>query len=170
MRKVLFILGVLNDEDVDWMADAGRVLRPTPGEQVIRQGTPTLDLFFVLDGHAVAEIAGVGQVARLGSGEIVGEMSFIDKAPPSATIRAEEDCVLLAIDKRDIDARLRADMGFAARFYRALAMFLSDRLRAMSNITSGALDLDELDENVMDNLSAAGLRFDTMVRKVLRVA
>ena len=34
---------------------------------LVREGVPTDDLFFVLDGHAVVHIDGVGEVARLGT-------------------------------------------------------------------------------------------------------
>ena len=171
MRKVLYILGELNDEDVEWMATTGRKRVAGEGIQtLIHQGTPSSDLFFVLDGHAVVTVKGVGEVARLGTGEVVGEMSFVDSAPPSATVATEAGCVTLALDKRAIQARLRSDTGFAARFYRALALFLADRLRSANsqrsggaNLASKAIDDDELDEALLDTVSLAGLRFERML-------
>jgi CRP/FNR family transcriptional regulator, cyclic AMP receptor protein len=40
-----------------------------------------------------------GEIARLGVGEIVGEMSFVDSAPPSATVTAVGECLALFLDK-----------------------------------------------------------------------
>ncbi len=166
MRKVFFILAILRDEDVDWLARAGRVVQPLVDEVIIRQGEPARDLFFVLEGHVDVLVEGVGAIARLASGEVVGEMSFVDSAPPSATVRAAAGAKLLAIDKRDLAERLQADPGFAARFYRALAMFLSDRLRA-ANRGPAEGDSDLLDEGFLGEVANAGQRFDMMLKQLL---
>ncbi|MES2495430.1 MAG: cyclic nucleotide-binding domain-containing protein [Pseudomonadota bacterium] len=171
MRKVLYILGSLNDEDVEWMASTGqrRVIDAASGP-LIREGEPSTDLFFVLDGHAVVHIEGVGEVARLGTGEVVGEMSFVDSAPPSATVTGDAGCVVLALDKRAMETRLRADLGFSSRFYKAMANFLADRLRSSNIRRSGGASLgsskiadDELDERLLDNVALAGARFERML-------
>ncbi|WP_114392639.1 cyclic nucleotide-binding domain-containing protein [Oleisolibacter albus] len=173
MRKVLYIMGLLNDADMAWMAGAGRRLRPRPGDVLIRQGEPADDLFIVLGGEVTVELADGSVLARMGSGEVLGEMSFVDRAPPSATVRAGEGCQVLALDKRAMEARLAGDSGFAARFYKALAVFLADRLRSTTQrMTTGpdgsiggdALLADELDETVLDQVSMAGLRFEQMLK------
>jgi CRP/FNR family transcriptional regulator, cyclic AMP receptor protein len=178
MRKVLFILGHLSDDDVEWMARAGRRLAADDGEVLIRQGEPSSDLFFVLDGHAVVHVNGLGDVDRIGRGEVIGEMSFVDSAPPSATVRSDGGCSVLALDRRRVEARLREQPAFAGRFYKALAIFLADRLRAARGgggaargeaPAAGGLDADrvmedELDDNVLDQVSLAGARFDRMLR------
>ena len=140
------------------------------GEVLIAEGRPTPDLFIVLDGEVVVEVAGVGVVARLGSGEVLGEMSFVDKAPPSATVRSAGSAEVLAIDKRRIEDRLGENAAFAGRFYKALAIFLADRLRATTRrkpgggkIDTSAIEADELDESVLDGVSMAGVRFRQML-------
>ena len=50
MRKVLYILGHLNDEDVEWMARAGRRVAAS-GHELIRENEPSDDLYFVLEGE-----------------------------------------------------------------------------------------------------------------------
>jgi len=171
MRKVLYILGELNDEDVEWMAATGRrqVAEAAP-LVLIREGQPARDLFFVLDGHSTVSVAGVGDVARLGTGEVMGEMSFVDSSPPSATVTAEPGCVVLALPKTEMEARLARDIGFAARFYRAMALFLADRLRSANTRGKTAATLgdskvveDELDEGLLDTVSLAGVRFERML-------
>lgn len=170
MRKVLYILGQLNDEDVEWMARTGRRIDADDPFVLIEEGQPTGDLFFVIGGEAVVRVNGVGEVARLGRGEVVGEMSLVDSAPPSATVEALAGTAILAINKRALEARLRSDPGFAGRFYKALAIFLADRLRATTNRGKIAgkmneqliLD-DELDDVILDQVSLAGARFDHML-------
>ncbi|KQN78279.1 cyclic nucleotide-binding domain-containing protein [Devosia sp. Leaf64] len=170
MRKVLYILGQLNDEDVEWMARTGRRIKARHASVLIEEGRATDDLFFVIGGEAVVKVSGVGEVARLGRGEVVGEMSLIDSAPPSVTVETTPGSLILAIDKRAIELRLRDEPGFAGRFYKALAIFLADRLRSTTNrqksnsgMKAGAIMDDELDENILDQVSLAGARFDHMM-------
>lgn len=176
MRKVLYIMGVLNDEDVEWMARTGRRLNVRGGDTLIRQGEPSPDLFIVLDGHVAVDVAGVGTVARLGAGEVMGEMSFVDKSPPSATVRADGPGTMLALDKKAMQERLKRDAGFAGRFYHALALFLADRLRETTqrvhrgpraSLDADTIMEDELDEAVLDQVGLAGIRFDHVLKALM---
>ena len=83
MRKALYVMGILNDEDVEWLASRGRRLGVQKSEVLIREGQPVDALFILLDGSLDVS-AGGHQVATLLSGEIVGEISFVDSNPPSA--------------------------------------------------------------------------------------
>ena len=92
---------------------------------------------------------------------VVGEMSFLDSQPPSASVRAVKKSWVLAISRKSLTDKLASDMAFAARFYRALGVFLSDRLRS----TLGLLGYgsgqrlaereyaDEIDPDTLDNES-----------------
>src|SRR4051794_35233925 len=131
MRKALFFLGVLNDSDLDWLIAQGNRTDVAAGSTLIHQGQPIESMFIILDGlFAVSTSAAPGkEVARLKSGEVLGEMSFLDSRPPSASVRAIEKSSVLAISKVRLMDKLEADVAFASRFYRALGVFLSDRLR-----------------------------------------
>jgi CRP-like cAMP-binding protein len=94
---------------------------------------------------------------------VVGEMSFIDARPPSATVSAASDAVVYAVGKERLQQELEANAPFAARFYKAVATFLSDRVR----MALGADSSGELDANVLDNLDRAGARFDALGRQLL---
>ena len=161
MRNVLFIFAGFDDGDVAWLATMGATRSLAPGTVLVEQGRPVADLFIVLQGEVGVEVAGVGVVARRGAGEIIGEMSFVDSAPPSATVRASEPTVVFAIAKATMAARPAADTGFAARFYRALALYLADRLREATSrgrSPDGEAE-NELDDMVLDGIDVAGLRF-----------
>ena len=175
MRKVLYILGQLDDQDVDWMARAGRRVVLQPGETLITQGEATPDLYIVIDGSLVVSARGVGKLATLLSGEIVGEMSFVDSSPPSASVAAESSTVVLAIPKDDIEEKIQDEPMFGLRFFRALALFLADRLRnttksraqsSKGSLSETEVDADELDEKLMDKLAVAGDRFDRLTKAV----
>ena len=177
MRKVLFLFGQLNDDDVEWMTTAGRKRFVVGGEVLIRQGVPVDALSILLEGRlAVLLGAQEREIARLSAGEMVGEMSFVDARPPSATVKALEDSTVLALSKTLLTDKLARDMGFAARFFRALAIYLSTTVRERhrmlgygEGVAPGELedDADELDPNVLDGVYIAGERFDRMVKRVL---
>ena len=93
---------------------------------------------------------------------------FNDSRPPSATVTADRDSLILDIPKVALNKRLADNLGFSARFYRSLAIFLAQRLRD-TNATLGygkAVQLSESIEDeseisleLLDSLSLAGRRF-----------
>jgi CRP-like cAMP-binding protein len=169
MRKVLFIFGQLLDTDVLWLAREGRRRKVKRGTVLIHERVPVDALYIVLEGELKVTIESQQRdVAHLLPGEVVGEMSFIDARPPSATVSAATDVVLYTIPKRKLQEGLDADAGFAARFYKAIATFLSDRVREASVGTDLPAALkNEVDDNVLDNLDRAGARFDDLGRRLL---
>jgi CRP/FNR family transcriptional regulator, cyclic AMP receptor protein len=178
LRKALYILGQLTDLDVEWLVKEGHRTPVRRGDVIIRQRVPVESLYIVLSGEfsVTDERMGGAELARLGSGEIVGEMSFIDAAPPSATVRAEAEGLVLALRRDALQRKLEGDTAFAARFYRALAIFLSDRLRATvgrlgygdvkQGLDEEVMQEDELDLKVLGNIHLAGARFDTIIKRM----
>jgi CRP/FNR family transcriptional regulator, cyclic AMP receptor protein len=130
-------------------------------------------LFITLGGRLRVSLRDGQEVAQLGVGEVIGEIAFVDSSPPSATVAAIGDAVVLALPKALLQQRMEADAAFAARFYRALAIFLADRLRTTTRRLGygGAGDLDsseiledELDAGMLDTISQAGERFTRLLQ------
>jgi CRP/FNR family transcriptional regulator, cyclic AMP receptor protein len=169
MRKVLYILSQLSDEDVEWLAGAGSRRKVAPGDILITEGTPADALIFVLDGEVSVSVADIGEIARLGVGEILGEMSFVDKSPPSATVTAAVPTQVLAVDRALLAQHLLVSPEFAARFYLAIAMYLSVRMRAtVRHFGKGGSESEtELNFDMLDTLHIAGARFDRMIKRLL---
>jgi CRP/FNR family cyclic AMP-dependent transcriptional regulator len=181
MRKVLFIFGVLNDSDIDWMARAGSRRGIRRQHVLIDEGVPIGSIVLLLQGRMGVSVSGIGEIAQIGAGDFIGEMSLVDTAPPSATVAAKVDSVGLFLDKQILMRKLEGDHAFASRFYRALAILLSDRLRATERRMAygeqenGLGDettrsKDELDLGVLDQVSVAGERFDRLLKLVEEVA
>jgi len=175
MRKVLFILGDLSEGDVEWLATAGeRQLFPA-GKTLIHEGKPVGDVFILLDGQLSVQVASRGnqRIATLQKGEVVGEMSFLDSRPPSATVTASADSTVLAIPREKLSIKLERDMAFAAKFYRALGVFLADRLRNTMQSGTGTSDslrvedqaADEIDPALLESVSLAAKRFELLVER-----
>jgi CRP-like cAMP-binding protein len=174
MRKVLYIFGLLSDADVQWIAKIGVLKRLRNGDVVIHEGEQTDALIFILEGELAVSNLALGEFARMGVGEIVGEISLVDSAPASATVTAKGEGLALFLDKEMLLAKLAADNGFGSRFYRALAVFLADRLREArrSSASRSAGEAyfadDELDIGILDRVSNAGDRFNQMLKTLSR--
>ena len=178
MRKVLYLLGQLSDGDVEWLIAAGVKEKLPPGRILIEQGKPVNALYIVLDGVLGVSFSGSGLAPiPLGCGEVVGEVSFVDSRPPSATVTALGEAVVLSVGRRQLAAKLDSDSGFAARFYRFLAIFIAHRLRAMQLQQArggsgapgaGGAEEDELDPLVLDHVHVAGRRFEHILESLLR--
>jgi CRP/FNR family transcriptional regulator, cyclic AMP receptor protein len=175
MRKVLYLMGILNDADVAWLAKTGKTRFMPSGTVLIREGSAVEDVFIILDGRLSVSVKAMGgrEVAALLAGEIVGEISFVDSRPPSASVVATEESHVLAVSRPVLSTKLQVDAAFAARFYRALATLLADRLRkTTSSLGYGKwteADPDELDEALIENASLGATRFDRLLKQ-LRVA
>ncbi|HEY9767397.1 MAG TPA: cyclic nucleotide-binding domain-containing protein [Coleofasciculaceae cyanobacterium] len=148
MTEVL--LKELNNSDIDWLLGTGRRQDLAAGTQLVQAGQPLDCLHILIEGSLVSTVpqidnnplarafaalddghtAGV-EIARLSSGEVVGEMSLINLRPPATTVTAIASSQVLSIPLLQLEAKLESDIDFAARFYRALAILLSDKLETI---------------------------------------
>lgn len=173
MRKVLFILGQLSDSDVDWLAKNGKRQKVAQGVELIAYGGRIDTLYIVLDGQMQVLTSKGVKLATVASGDILGEMSLVDSSPTSAAIRASHDSTVLALPMQRLRDKLDQDVGFAARFYKALSLFMADRMRNTIRRMGYEGDeqadevlgeVDELDIEVLDKLHLAGARFERMLK------
>lgn len=174
MKRVLFILGQLNDLDIEWMINNGQKREVVYGEKLIHQGQHIDHLYIILSGEfAILDENNPGvEISHIGPGEIVGEISFIDARPPSASVQATEHSVVYAISRQRMQKKLDRDTEFAARFYYSIALFMSDRLRKTTGrLGYGAVEeeMDELDPNVLSKVAQAGARFGQILHKFSEV-
>ena len=172
MRKVLFIFSALSDTDVEWLASAGERRVLEPGTTLIPLASRVDHLYFVLEGRLAIRTKKGDTLAQLESGEIIGEMSLVDPAPTSVAVEVIADATLFRISDSILREKLATDSAFAARFYRALCVFMADRLRqTTSRMGYGAATedkhaKDELNEDLLDTVHLAGARFDRMLKRL----
>jgi CRP/FNR family cyclic AMP-dependent transcriptional regulator len=173
MRKALQFFGILDDLDVQWMAQTGVKQFVRSGTTLIREQSDLAAIYFLLEGRLAIVSPGEGgaEIAALLPGEIVGEFSFIDARPSATSVIAVQDSVVLTVSRESVSTKLRGDAGFSSRFYRAIACFLADRLY----VTVGRLgygnmqlsvDVDEVPEDDMDRISMGAERFDRLLKDV----
>jgi len=91
---------------------------------IVTQGTPGQAFYLILSGRV--EIIRDGQsLGSFGPGDFFGEMSLLDQAPRSATIKASEPTTCLMLSSWDFKALLEAHPSIAVK----LLEVLSRRLR-----------------------------------------
>ncbi len=93
ISRIQFLRGVplfadLEPRDLLDLAELSREEELPPGQALCEQGKPDSgDLFVILAGRAgVVVDGGARDIAELGAGEVVGELSLLDGSPRSATV------------------------------------------------------------------------------------
>jgi CRP/FNR family cyclic AMP-dependent transcriptional regulator len=179
VRKVLFILGQLSDSDSEWLAKAGQLVRIPAGAELIREGAPVDSMYLLIDGELKVHMKKLGDIAQLGAGEIVGELSLVDSRAASASVIALRPCAVLKVDKARLLEKIELDEGFGVRFYRAISIFLADRMRSTiekmgygsaagpARLGEEAQAEGEIDIDVLDRVHLAGARFERIFKSML---
>src|SRR4051794_2924512 len=176
MRRVLYILSLLTDEDVDWLIGVGEQQQIAAETAIVNQGQPIQAIYLVLNGRFSVVIGAQKQkLAELSAGDMVGEISLIDSRPPTATVIATEPSTVLRVGQSAVNAKLKNDQAFAARLYKAIAVFLAQRLRH-TVVTLGFSDSrtldeelqsrDELDPELLDSVALGGARFNSVLDRL----
>lgn len=148
MTQVL--LQQLSNSDIKWMMDNSRQQQIAAGSVLIEQQSNVGYLYLVRQGtlsssikrnqnstlaRAFAELEDdtdlEQEITRFDSGEILGEVSFLNCTPSAITVKAKENSVVLALPSEKLLAKLRQDVEFANRFYRAIAILLLDRFERL---------------------------------------
>ncbi|MBI4023613.1 MAG: cyclic nucleotide-binding domain-containing protein [Verrucomicrobia bacterium] len=104
------------------------------GETVFTEGEPGLGLYVVLKGEieiGSVDKDGKGRVARLGHGEVFGEVSFLDGSGRSATATATIKTDLIGFYRTELFDLLERKPALASKILLALARQMGMRMRAM---------------------------------------
>jgi CRP-like cAMP-binding protein len=100
-------------------------------------------LFALVRGSVVIEVLRGTPIAKLSPGDIFGEMAFVEDSVASASAVAETEAEVDAIDVNDIKEVFQLYPHLEARFYKSIALMLSQRLRQTSGQLARARALTE---------------------------
>ncbi len=94
----------LADDDIAYIAKVAKVAKFSPGEILIDQGEQEAGAYVIVGGLVkIYKMTPEGEevnLALLGEGEIVGEMSLFNQVVRSATVEAVRETLVLDIDGR----------------------------------------------------------------------
>ncbi len=111
-----------------------KVLRVTsqrqarPGEVIFKEGSVGEEMHVIREGRVKVVKDGV-ELAQLGTYDHIGEMSFIDAAPRSASIVAIDPTDLITIQKDDFFQLMSNDSRLGLKLLWSFVFVLSSRLR-----------------------------------------
>lgn len=172
MRKVLYILGELDDVDLQWVVDAGSLESVPSGTELVAERAEPDNLFIVVGGE-FAVTHGGEELERRGPGELIGVTSFVDRRRTDTSVTALEESQVYSLSRKRLRTKIREDANFAKRFYRALCLLLVHRLSQSHALVrdEGTTDMssvmgDEMSMDTLELVSRAGVRFEWFLMQV----
>jgi CRP-like cAMP-binding protein len=125
-----------NWNDADWreLFRFTSVRKINAGDTLIRRGDPDRTLYFILGGELEVVVhsgdgMSMGPLTRIGAGSVLGEQSFFDGSPRSASVWATGQCEVAAMSPEQYAAFESASPARAHQLIFALARVLAVRLR-----------------------------------------
>lgn len=103
-------------------------IRLMPNEYLVREGEESTEMYYLQSGTlAVYKRKGdqEHQIGTIIAGELVGEMSFLDKNPRSASVKAMSESVLVVVPLEKLEDALQT----MPKWFSALLHTLTERLR-----------------------------------------
>ena len=132
--EIFEILRALKPEEREALLPLFKLETYEAGKVLFREGDPGNRLYFILRGvvqiEKVVDEANTTRLARLGSGELLGEISVMDKSPRTATATAFLDSELMVMSRQQVDSLTTTHPKIAAKMFLGMAQSLARRLRA----------------------------------------
>ena len=176
MRSSLIMFDELNDDDVSVLINSCEKLHFKAQDVVIDYGQKGKGIFIILQGQCRVETAGGLALDTLQSGDIVGEVSFVDQRNTVAKVIAQGELTTAVVYEDVLRECIRKDSGFASRFYLGVARTLAYRLRlnmqvALSknaNVLASEKEFsNQIDVDDLDAMTIAGTRLAYLLKRLL---
>lgn len=133
--RQLPLLADFRDEDLALLAGALRERQFVAGDLIVTEGEIGSDLFLLLAGEVAVLRTGARseqkQVAVITAGQFFGEMSFLDRKPRTASVRAVKTSRVLVLTRDRFESLYQENLGVYARFLRLIADTITARLRKL---------------------------------------
>lgn len=124
LLKNVALFETLSQKDLNEVAKRTEEVDVPAGTVLTQEGRVGEQAFVIVDGSASVR-RNYRQVAKLSSGDVLGEMSLVEGVPQSITVQTLEDSRLLMINRADFHYLLENVQGFAIK----LLVSMSRRLR-----------------------------------------
>ena len=134
LKSTPFFAEVLSDAEIDMLASRAHFVGFARGATPIEEDGPGHAMFVIVSGEAAVTVFGEDKpVARLGKGDIVGEMSLLTGARRSATVTAATRLEAIEISKEALAHVLAKSPSLVDRFVE----MLHKRQRELDKLTGG---------------------------------
>jgi CRP-like cAMP-binding protein len=138
------LLARLAPEQLVRFAEAGELEPFQPGEEIVVEGTLGDSLYLIVSGAAEVHVGSIGQpLAVLRAGEFFGEMSLLEPAMRSATVRAAESSTVFRVPHYALANLLQDDPVVLNLVLVMIVRALSQRLRHTNQLVGSPNKLSE---------------------------
>ena len=118
-----------SSKDLERIAKAGDRVTFAKGFTMMKQGDSGREAFIILSGKATVKRSGKN-VATLGTGTVVGELSLLDHGPRTATVICDTECQVLVISRGNFLRVIDKVPALNHKLFGALATRIRDLDRA----------------------------------------
>ncbi|HJP17501.1 MAG TPA: cyclic nucleotide-binding domain-containing protein [Nitrospinota bacterium] len=144
--KVLPIFKQYTEEQLKDLLRLSKIHQYQTNEVLIKEGSHEKSIFFMLSGSVQIEKDG-NIIAKLKkSGDIFGEIGFLDEGPRSSTVRATSETICLLVDVSYLlNLQEKGRDSFHAAIYKMFAEVLAHRLRETTkNLSDLQIEYDRI--------------------------
>jgi len=135
LKATPFFAEVLDDAEIDMLTARAHFISFQKGATPIEEDGPGHAMFVIVSGEALVSVRGESEpVARLGKGDIVGEMSLLTGASRSATVTAGTPLEVIEVSKPALAHVLEHSPGLVERF----AALIDRRQRELDRLAGGS--------------------------------
>jgi CRP-like cAMP-binding protein len=127
----------VSEDTLEKLSRSGRTMVLQQGEVLIEEGDTVKSIYCILKGEVdilvpddLEEYEDLTWINMLVDGECIGEYSFVDHQPASATVRANTEVQLFELSHDDLRRLLDDDNELRAQIYKNLLESLVERLRS----------------------------------------
>jgi CRP/FNR family cyclic AMP-dependent transcriptional regulator len=124
---------LFGDPELAALAGSLRELHLRRNQVLFREGDSGDEMFIVRHGSVLVSKAIRGRVEQVldhvRPTDFFGEMSLLDGSPRSATVQAETDAALLALDRQSLERLTATNPNAAVAFFHAMVHVFIERLR-----------------------------------------
>jgi CRP-like cAMP-binding protein len=137
VRRFAALGSALAPAELDALMEALEVRDVLAGEALIAEETVTDALYLVWDGELNVSMktppdGAEKEVAKVGAGALLGEVSLLDPGKATATVRTLEGCVALVLPRARLEAFWKREPRAASALLREVSRAMAVRIRAAS--------------------------------------
>ena len=142
----------LSNRDIDWLMATGSRQKIDADRLLIKAGHQIATFYLLIDGSLTISVSQSSDnalnrafaaledrttlerdIIELNNGDVVGEELLVSTRAASTNVRTKLPSDVLMIPQQELKAKLQQDVGFAARFYRGVALLLTERLLKLTS-------------------------------------
>ena len=118
--KRIPIFSDLSKKELGFLAQLTTEMVFREGTDLVKQGEMGREAMMLMSGTATVRRNG-RKIAELSSGDVLGEMSLINRAPRNATVTASSEVTVFLMNSREFSSVVATNDGLAAKMLKSVA-------------------------------------------------